>query len=314
MENLATWSQQTIEAAREGLPWFISICEQIYASPLFRLACYLLLVLVTIWAIAKIYGGELHNAERGPVSIRRHSNTGITADTIVVPRTLIPLTMDGVHAKCTFYYVYEGPGRKRQHAKLFARDMRISVSTSVLRPLTDIAKGNEVPDVETRDVCWPTLDIEEEAPMFGEATPDRAPDYCVQRRVLERWTGDDSLQLISLGEAVMKDVREKRLEFINERVAKLRAAREGNFLARMGARAAALRRPGAVGNYFVRFQFSSDPAFVLSKHPDRDVRMTAWLTVLTSLFAIAMELFPLDAGGGAASAREDAPRTRVVRP
>jgi hypothetical protein len=52
-------------------------------------------------------------------------------------------------------------------------------------------------------------------------------------------------------------------------------------------------RPGAVGNYYIRFQFSNDPLFVLRKHPDRDVRMTAWLTVLTSLFALALELFPL---------------------
>ena len=58
---------------------------------------------------------------------------------------------------------------------------------------------------------------------------------------------------------------------------------------------AAARRPGAVGNYYLKFQFSNDPGFVLTKHPDRDVRMTAWLTVLTSLFALAMELFPLEA-------------------
>jgi len=314
MEKLEDWSQRTLDFTREWLPQFISLCEQIYASPFFRLVCYLLLVLITIWAIAKIYGGELHNAERGPVAIRRHSSSAVPADTIVIPRSLIPLTMDGVHAKCTFYYVYEGHGRKRQHAKLLSREMRLSVSTYNLKALADTARANEVPDVETRDVCWPTFDVEDEAPLLGSTTPDRAQDYCVQNRVLERWSGDDSLQLISLNEGVMNDVRQARTDFMNDRIAKLQRARNGNFLARMGARAAAQKRPGAVGNYFVRFQFSSDPAFVLSKHPDRDVRMTAWLTVLTSLFAIAMELFPLDANSGAASARDDAPRTRVIRP
>jgi len=314
MEKLEDWSRVALAAATDRAPWFIDLCTQIYGSPLFRLACYLILVLVTIWAIAKIYGGELHNAERGPVAIRRHSSSAVPADTIVVPRSLIPLTMDGVHAKCTFYYVYEGHGRKRQHAKLLSREMRLSVSTYNLKALADTAKANEVPDVETRDVCWPTLDLEDEAPLLGEATPDRAKDYCVQNRILERWSGDDALQLISLNQEVMNDVRDARLEFMNDRIAKLQRARNGNFFARMGAHAAAQKRPGAVGNYFVRFQFSSDPAFVLSKHPDRDVRMTAWLTVLTSLFAIAMELFPLNAGGGAASAREDAPRVRVIRP
>jgi hypothetical protein len=93
----------------------------------------------------------------------------------------------------------------------------------------------------------------------------------------------------------MNDVRQARTDFITERVEALRASKSKNVFKRMKHAGAASRRPGAVGNYYLKFQFSNDPGFVLMKHPDRDVRMTAWLTVLTSLFALAMELFPLNA-------------------
>jgi hypothetical protein len=41
-------------------------------------------------------------------------------------------------------------------------------------------------------------------------------------------------------------------------------------------------------------QFSKNPWFVLFRHPNRDLKMTAWLTILTSFFAIAMDLWPVD--------------------
>jgi hypothetical protein len=274
---------------------FVALCTAIYYSTLFRLACLLLFVLSTIWVIAKIYSGDLQNAERGPIAIRRHSASSIPSDTIIVPRSLVPLSMDGVQARCTFIYVYDGYRGKRQHATLLTRHMRLSVSASALRNLVDTTRGNEVPDVGTEELFWPILDIETESPTMGYATHDRAIEHAQQNRILERWSGDDALQLISLSEAVMNDVRTARDEFIQQRVSALRDAKSSNFLKRLRNGGAAKRRPGAVGNYYLKFQFSNDPAFVLMKHPDRDVRMTAWLTVLTSIFALAMELLPLDA-------------------
>jgi hypothetical protein len=272
---------------------YSALANQIWYSMPFRLACMLLLVACTIWVIAKIYSGDLQNAERGPIAIRRHSATSIPSDTIIVPRTLVPLSMDGVQATCTFMYVYDGHKSKRQHAKLLTRQMRLSVSAYNLRPLTDMAKGNEVPDVNTEELFWPVLDIDTETPTLGYATSDRAQEHVKVCQILERWSGDDALQLVSLGEGVMNDVRQARQDFMDQRVRALRASKTGSFFDRIRHAGAAQRRPGAVGNYYLKFQFSNDPSFVLMKHPDRDVRMTAWLTVLTSLFALAMELFPL---------------------
>ncbi len=319
---------QTFLAAPEtagGWDEFVRICTQIWYSMPFRLFCLVLFVACTIWVIGKVYSGDLQNAERGPIAIRRHSATSIPSDTIVLPRTMVPLSMDGVQARCTFMYVYDGQRGKRQHTRLLTRQMRLSVSPSALRALVDMAKGNEVPDVGTEEVFWPILDIETEVPLQGFATADRARDHAVNNQILERWSGDDALQLISLGEGVMNDVRQAREDFIDRRVDELRASKSRNFFQRMKHAGAATRRPGAVGNYYIKFQFSNDPGFVLMKHPDRDVRMTAWLTVLTSLFALAMELFPLQTTpppgvAGAAAAPIDravqegiSPRPRAVR-
>jgi hypothetical protein len=319
---------QTFLAAPEtagGWDEFVRICTLIWYSMPFRLFCLVLFVACTIWVIGKIYSGDLQNAERGPLAIRRHSAASIPSDTIVLPRSLVPLSMDGVQARCTFMYVYDGQRGKRQHAKLLTRQMRLSVSPSALRSLTEMAKGNEVPDVGTEEVFWPILDIESETPTEGYATPDRARDYALTNRILERWSGDDALQLISLSEAVSNDVRQAREDFISQRIADLRASKSKSLFQRMKHAGAATRRPGAVGNYYIKFQFSNDPGFVLMKHPDRDVRMTAWLTVLTSLFALAMEMFPLQTTpppgvAGAVAAPIDgavqdgiAPRPRPVR-
>ncbi len=275
---------------------FVSICQEIRDSPIFRVFALIVFVMSTIWVIAKVYSGDLQNAEKGPVAIRKHSAGSVSRQTVVVHRNLIPITMDGVHAKCTFYYVYEGHNKKRQHAKLFSRAMTLSVSPTVLRSLTEMARGNEVPDVETQEVVWPILEIDSETPDRIEVTPDRARDYLVQNRVLERWSGDDSLSLISLHQDVMTELRDARDNFMAKRIEQLRKAKSGNWAAKLRLGAASRRRPGAVGNYYMRFQFSNDPVFVLTKHPDRDVRMTAWLTVLTSIFAIVMEVFPLNLG------------------
>jgi hypothetical protein len=44
-----------------------------------------------------------------------------------------------------------------------------------------------------------------------------------------------------------------------------------------------------VHSYVLRIHFSASPWFLLFMHPDRDVKATGWLTLLTSLFAVLTE-------------------------
>jgi len=318
----------TSENASELWARVIELCTAIYYAPAFRLFVVVVLILATIWAIAKVYSGELQNAEKGPVAIRRHKGTvgSIPRDTLVVHRDLISLTMDGCHARCTIMYVYEGYKNKRVHVPLLSKQVQINVSPSKLSDkVQGIARANEVPDVKQEEVFWPVLDLESNQPVIGHRTAESAIEYAAQQHVLERWSGDDELSLISTHEDLLEEITSARDEFIRTRVARVRRSKEGSWLQRMLNRGAAKERPGAVGNYYLKFQFSNDPLFVLARHPDRDVRMTAWLTLLTSGFALLMEVFPLQptippgiAGAAAApidSAIQDtSPRGPRIRP
>lgn len=281
----------------QWLQWFVGVCEFVYYSMPFRLTCILVVVLATIWMIAKVYSGELQNAEKGPVAIRKHKGSvgTIPRNTVVVHRDLISLTMDGCHAKCTVMYVYEGFRNRRVHVPLVSKQIQLSVTPAKLSDkVLGITKANEVPsEVGTEEVYWPVLDVEIDNPVRGHATAEKATDYARQQRVLERWSGDDDLALISVHEDLYEEIVDARRDFIRKRVQRLRDSKTGNWLVRQFKKGAAKQRPGAVGNYYLKFQFSNDPLFVLGRHPDRDVRMTAWLTLLTSAFAILMEIFPL---------------------
>ncbi len=281
---------------------FIAACIAIGTAPAFRFFVYLIVVAVTIWVIARIYSGELQNAERGPIAIRPHVGVSNTADTLVVHRDIVPLTMDGVHARCTFVFTYDGHNGKRQHVHLLTRQLRLNVTATRLAELKTqdaTERGNTIvqlePEIMSNDVYWPTLDIEDQSPTIGHATPDRAAEYLVVNKVLERWSGDDGLNLISLHPSLLSELRDARAEFTKSRIERLRLSRAAPWWKKWRYSNAPKNRPGAVGTYFIRFRFSNDPWFVLSRHPDREVRMTAWLTVLTSLFSLALELFPLNA-------------------
>jgi hypothetical protein len=212
------------------------------------------------------------------------------------------------------------------HIPLLKKQIRLNVQPARLSDrVQGIARANEVPDVRQEEVYWPILDVEVDDPTVGEKTPERALDYSIQHRVHDRWSGDDELSLISAHEELLEEIVAARDEFIRERVERVRRSKSGNWVQKLMNRGAAKQRPGAVGNYYLKFQFSNDPLFVLTRHPDRDVRMTAWLTLLTSAFALLMEVFPLQPGpppglAGAAAApidravQDSAPRVPRVRP
>lgn len=70
-----------------------------------------------------------------------------------------------------------------------------------------------------------------------------------------------------------------------------------------------LSEPKALG-LAVKFHFPINPHFLLYKHPDTNVRTTAWLTVLTSVFALFMQL--IYAGGTSTAAAADRANDRVA--
>lgn len=116
---------------------------------------------------------------------------------------------------------------------------------------------------------------------------NRARDYVALHKIVENWTEDDDAPLISFDGNVVDEIADSRRTFIVDAaaaVAKARARALGWF--RGGA---ARNRLNVVGSYYIKLEYPHNPWFVLTKHPDHDLKMAAWLTVLTTLFGFVME-------------------------
>ena len=262
------------------------------SNPWARAIGLVVIVYATIRVIASVYSGDKQNSDIGPVALRPHTGNRLDRNSIMLPHSLLSMTMDGVSADCRVFYVYrDAQGKRRRKQVYHHKNMRLAISPSRLRSVGSTQFGYEIPDVLTRDVCFPPIDVEQ-AQAITPATPDRAQDYAKLHNIIENWTEDDDAPLISLEENVLEEVVDNRRDFIVQSAATVAKAREGNSLVRWLRRNVAKRRANVVGSYYIKLEFSHEPWFVLTKHPDRELKMTAWLTVLTSMFALVMDAWP----------------------
>lgn len=83
---------------------------------------------------------------------------------------------------------------------------------------------------------------------------------------------------------VEKEIK-NRAEYLVRESLRTYRNRWGNIFARKFSRS--WLEPEAIGaTYLARVHFPSDPLFLLFQHPDREVKATGWLTLLTSVFAL----------------------------
>ncbi len=188
----------------------------------------------------------------------------------------------------------------------------IAVSPVNLRAMVATIYGQEVPDLAFADVCFPPVEMDR-TPTELPATPDRALDYVTLHKIIENWHEDDNAMLISMHADEVERIKADRHDWVVDEAKKVHRAREGNFIQKMFYAGVAAKRPNVIGSYYVKFEFSHDPLFVLTRHPDRELKMTAWLTVLTSMFALVMDAWPR-APTHDALARAPTTQERVVTP
>ncbi len=287
------------------------------ANPWARTLALIVIVYFTIRVIASIYSGDKQGAELGPVAIRAHTSAKFGRDTVRMPHEIMPMAMDGVSAKCKVFYVYNDTrGRRRKHLVHTVRDARLSISPVKLPKVKDVIYGQEIPEsVATKHVCFPPVDIQDiEGVVPG--TPELATEYAHLHRILDAWKEDDSAAWVSTSSDVKEEVESGKIDFIQTCATRIAKADKGF---RLRFRRLHENRPNVVGSYYLKFEFSHEPLFVLTRHPDRDLKMTAWLTILTSMFALIMDWWPMGGApfGMAASAEisrsADSPAPRTVR-
>lgn len=270
----------------------LTLGHAVLANPWARTFALIVIVYFTIRVIASIYSGDKQGAELGPIAIRAHTSSKYGRDTVRMPHELMPMAMDGVSATCKVFYVYNDTrGRRRKHLVHTVRDARLSVSPVKLPRVQAVIYGQEIPpDVATRHVCFPPVDVQEvEGQVPG--TPELASDYAKLHGIIESWTEDDSAAWVSTSADVKDEIGVGKIDFVQSR-ARAIAKVERGFFNRLYFRPRYENRPNCVGSYYLKFEFSHEPLFVLTRHPDRDLKMTAWLTILTSMFALIMDWWP----------------------
>ncbi len=269
-----------------------SAIEGFIANSWTRAAGLLLLVYFTIRVIASVYSGAKNRAEMGPVAIRPHISGRFDRKTVRVPHKLIEMSMDGVHANCKVFYAYtDANGKRRRQLVHEIRNASLSVSPTNIPRVQDIIFGQEVPPVPRENVCFP-LEIEE--PEATVPPPDEnAQAYAARHRIIEQWREDDDAVTVSMHADAKDEVAAGKIEFIQDSIDKIAKTKAGWLSRRMKFKRLWKNRPNVVGSYYVQFEFSHSPLFVLTRHPDRDLKMTAWLTVLTSVFALIMDAWPM---------------------
>ncbi len=256
------------------------------------------LVLFTIWVIALVYSGYAQDSVLGPVAIRSHTNRRLGESTVVFDQSKFPFQMDGVEATCQVMYQYEdSAGRTRRVRVLGPRVLKMHIRVSAIPTDANTQYGFEtsedVGSLPQGSVIYPSFETQV-IPDLIAPTPETVRSYVEHNGLEPLWTEDDEAPVISLGPAQVDLIAEARKQHIVDRAQKWSATQTGGILPGLGRSQATRERANVFGSYYVKMQFSKRPDFVLFKHPNKELKMTAWLTVLTSFFSIAMDLWPVD--------------------
>jgi hypothetical protein len=257
------------------------------------------IVWATIWVIALVYSGYARDSVIGPVGIRTHTNRRLSGNKIVIDQTVFPFQMDGVEARCTFIYAYDDQDSKTRKIPVSDRDtLQLHIRVSQL-PKDDSTRfgfetDGEVGELDQELVVFPSFDPPAQPPETIGPTPKTVQEYVATHGLVDKWTEDDEAPIVSIGASQLDYIVAKRSEHIAAKAERLNKSRNGNFLEKTQATRLSKERANVFGSYYIKMQFSKNPWFVLFKHPNRDLKMTAWLTVLTSFFSVAMDLWPVE--------------------
>ncbi|MES1200311.1 MAG: hypothetical protein ABUS57_02540 [Pseudomonadota bacterium] len=250
--------------------------------PIVRTSVLILAIGVTLVAILLLYGGNIQNANIGPVALRSRANMGPSF--FKAPRTIVGSTLEGKVVRCTFYLSYVNHAGKNKIARL-SRDSNFRFKLSALGKRHPLARADMFG-------FWnPSFDRSLQDKFVESGIPTAPEDRAFFMRdhteeELKKIISEDT-EIVDISPAIWNEIAKGQKDFI---AAKL--DRFGRFYARQkGKRRENFRKAPAYrelpdfsqdANIYMRMHFSANPL----THPDPQVKTTAWLTVLTSLFAL----------------------------
>ncbi|MBY0566737.1 MAG: hypothetical protein K2P70_05465 [Hyphomonadaceae bacterium] len=257
-----------------------------------RIVALAAFILLMVMVVALLYSGEVQNSEKGPISLVAKSTLNDQAFQAIDP--IITNNLDGKKAYCTFYLSYldrnQRPRKKRLHRARF-EFKKLNRSPSREEASTLVGYWNPPRHEELQNVLERVGIVPDAPNLFaeqGELQPGTRShiDQYFSREIAETRT-------VAVSNSTLAAIGAAQAKFLREEFAKIeRIPRDKNGVRRLEGKAVYNSLPNLSedGHYFVEMKFDINPVFVLTDHPDGQVKTTAWLTVLTSLFAMFMQV------------------------
>lgn len=295
---LGTIAEYGSIALNGALDWLAWLGIQPSLQDLVKAVILTIFVLGILMIVGDVYRGEIQNQlhriilapsskgailppeQRAPIEARRRLRK--EKDIVChVPQTLVPLTLNGIYSNVLIYFRY-----RDCHGKLKAKRVesyRVKFHVRKNANPSALANGHEGDHKYTA----------EEEDSFSE---------------------DAGVTIITMAASRVDYISFGKVQPLLEKEQKRFHAMQSNGFTKALFKSARVCNPEPLG-LAVKFHFPIDPHFLLYKHPDTNVRTTAWLTVLTSVFALFMQLIYSGGGGGTSSATAATPPDRgaIVR-
>jgi hypothetical protein len=262
------------------------IGDYTWIARIIALAAFIMLM---VMVVALLYSGEVQNSEKGPISII--GKTSLPDDAFQAQEPIVTNNLDGKRAVCTVFMSYLDrrgrPKRKRiyRHRFLFKK-----LNRSPIRDKTTLVGFWNSTRHDAIVNALQEAEIVPDAPnlLAAATSPGESPhiDEYFNREIAETKT-------IAVSNTVAQAISRAHCQFLTDTFAKIqRIKRNRQGIRKLDGRPEFESLPNVSedAHYFVEMKFDISPWFVLMDHPDGQVKTTAWLTVLTSLFAMFMQV------------------------
>lgn len=269
---------------------------------LLKFAGLLALVLLMVSVIGLLYSGDVQNAKLGPVSFRYRPNAQLSANTLLGPPTIISNALDQKRAQCTIIFSYKDKRNRSKTVKVWHGHVQLAQSKREARtaePDDLISFWNRAHNDEL-DGRIEELNIRPSKGIFslppiaedGRTIPAFIQDYYKNE--------NDDTTTIQAPEGIFKSISASYRIHVVELLNRFEGAKKRNQKVPWGkkdknatefAEYKQLPEFTEDAHFYLEMRFSILPWTVLTSHPDGQVKTTAWLTVLTSIFAMVMQYF-----------------------
>lgn len=249
-----------------------------------RTSILIVAIAITLLAILWLYGGNLQNINIGPVSLRSRTQTGDTF--FKAPRTVVTPMLEGKTVRCTFYLSYLDRAGKPKFVRL-AKKRRFRFKLSALNKRLSFARSdmfgfwNPTHEKALQDVFvesgipsgpQDTGFLSQGTPSDDELDTRQSDDTEIVAISPTNWSA-----IIASHHDILSEGLKRFGKFYRKRRQSERFRRARPYLD--------LPDYSQDANIYIRMHFSANPL----THPDSQVKTTAWLTLLTSLFALLIQ-------------------------